>query len=178
MNDALSLLLLFLIILAVFLSVCILRIPPKRFPHERKSHRFHERRSYGIQSITENGEEVKSLAEKTLADYLRSINVSYYYECSGDRRIRNPDFYLPDFDVYIEYWGLLNADDDYTRRKYARHMKRKMAIYHRYNKRLISIYPENMPNLDWIFRAKFRKVTGFEIPVYNDVEMIGGRGGI
>jgi hypothetical protein len=175
MNDGLNLLLLFLILLAMFLVVTILTIPTKRYPHKR---RYHEHMSYGIQSITENGEEVKSLAEKTLADYLRSINVTYFYERSGDRRIRNPDFYLPEFDVYIEYWGLLNADDDYTRRKYTRHMKRKMAIYHRYNKRLISIYPENMPDLDWIFRAKFRKVTGFEIPIHNNVEMIGGRSGI
>jgi hypothetical protein len=165
MDDGFSLLLPLLLLLVVFLLIIFLKLPAKRFPNERKS--------YGNQSITQNGETVKSLAEKTLADYLQSINVTYFYERSGDRRIRNPDFYLPQFDVYVEYWGLLNADDDYTREKYTRHMKRKMAIYHRYNKRLISIYPENMSNLDWIFRAKFRKVTGFEMPNYCEIKVIG-----
>jgi hypothetical protein len=143
----------FLII--VFLVIVIAKIPSGSSPAHR---------SYGVQSFTQNGEIVKSLAEKTLADYFKSINVRYCYEQSGDRRIRNPDFYLPDYDVYVEYWGLLNADDLWTRQNYEHNMRRKMAIYHRCNKRLVSIYPDNLSNLDWIFRAKFRNVTGFEIP--------------
>jgi hypothetical protein len=39
-----------------------------------------------------------------------------------------------------------------------------MAIYYRNNIKFISIYPRNLDNLDWIFRKKFRKVTGFEPP--------------
>jgi len=75
-----------------------------------------------------------------------------------------PDFYLPDYDVYVEFWGLLSAEDHLTRNNYERHMRRKMAIYHKNNKRLVSIYPDNLNNLDWIFRKKFRNVTGFDLP--------------
>jgi hypothetical protein len=119
--------------------------------------------SYGVQSITGNGEVVKSYSEKRIADYLKKKNIRYLYERSGDFAIRNPDFYLPDYDVYVEFWGLLDADDPWTRMKYEQNMRRKMAIYHRRNKKLVSIYPQNLDNLDWIFRQKFRNVTGLEL---------------
>jgi hypothetical protein len=56
----------------------------------------------------------------------------------------------------------VDSDDGWTREKYIRNMKRKMAISHRNNIKFISIYPCNLENLDWIFRKKFRKVTGYE----------------
>ena len=120
--------------------------------------------SYGIQSFTDNGEVVKSFSEKRIADYFKKNNIKYVYEQSPDYAIRNPDFYLPDYDVYVEYWGLLNADNSWTRENYERKMRRKMAIYHKRNKRLISIYPQNLENLDWIFRKKFNNATGFDLP--------------
>jgi len=43
-------------------------------------------------------------------------------------------------------------------------MKRKMASYYENNIKFISLYPSNFDNLDWIFRRKFRDVTGFELP--------------
>jgi len=48
--------------------------------------------------------------------------------------------------------------------QYVKNMKRKMAIYHQNNIKFISIYPDNLKNLDWIFRRKIKKVTGFELP--------------
>ncbi len=119
--------------------------------------------SYGIQSFTD-GELVRSFSEKRIADYFKKNNIRYVYEQSPDYVIRNPDFYLPDYDVYVEFWGLLNADDSWTRENYERNMRRKMAIYHKRNKRLVSIYPQNLENLDWIFRKKFNNATGFDLP--------------
>ena len=66
--------------------------------------------------------------------------------------------------MYVEYWGLVNADDIGTRARYVSNMKRKMAIYYKHNIKFISMYPNNLENLDWIFRAKFKKVTGFDLP--------------
>ncbi len=43
-------------------------------------------------------------------------------------------------------------------------MKWKMAKYHQNNIKFISIYPSNMSNLDWIFRAKFREAAGYNLP--------------
>ena len=128
------------------------------------------KQEYGVKSVTSKGEQVKSKAEKRIADYFMKNNINYVYEKEARRKglifsseISNPDFYLPDYDVYIEYWGLVNADDDWTRKQYVRNMKRKMAIYYKNNIKFISIYPRNMNNLDWIFRKKFKKVTGYEI---------------
>ena len=66
--------------------------------------------------------------------------------------------------MYVEYWGLVNADDVFTRTNYVKTMRRKMARYHRNNIKFISIYPRNLDNLDWIFRTKFRNVAGYELP--------------
>jgi len=71
---------------------------------------------------------------------------------------------LPDYDVYVEYWGLVDAPDRRTRERYIQNMRKKMAIYYRNNIKFVSIYPRNLENLDWIFRKKFEKVTGFELP--------------
>ena len=128
---------------------------------------------YGVKSITQKGEEVRSFAEKRIADYFTRNNINYVYEKGtivSSRRgwklryhVRAPDFYLPDYDVYVEYWGLVDADNKRTRERYVQNMKKKMAIYYRNNIKLISIYPRNLENLDWIFRKKFEEVTGFEL---------------
>jgi hypothetical protein len=126
---------------------------------------------YGVQSVTLRGETVKSIGEKRIADYLERNNIRYVYEKEArtkalffSQKISSPDFYLPEYDVYVEYWGLVNADDGRTRTNYVRNMKRKMAIYHKNKIKFISIYPRNLGNLDWIFRRKFRQATGIELP--------------
>lgn len=147
-----------LVIIAIFVLIWIILTSPK------------PRNQYGIESVTLRGEKVKSIGEKRIADYFERNNIRYVYEKEAMGRalffsykISNPDFYLPDYDVYVEYWGLVNADDCWTRTNYERNMKRKMAIYYQNNIKFISIYPRNLNNLDWIFRAKFRQVMGFEL---------------
>jgi len=132
---------------------------------------FGSKREYGVKSVTERGEEVRSIAERKIADYFSENNINYVYEREAkgkflffDYKICSPDFYLPDYDVYVEYWGLVNAEDYWTRTRYIRNMKRKMAKYYQNDIKFISIYPDNLKNLDWIFRRKFKKVTGFELP--------------
>lgn len=129
------------------------------------------KREYGVKSVTIRGEEVRSIAERKIADYFAKNNINYAYEQEAiakglffDHKISTPDFYLPDYDVYVEYWGLVDADDSLTRARYVKSMKRKMAIYYKNNIKFISIYPDNLKDLDWIFRRKFKKVTGFEFP--------------
>ncbi len=60
--------------------------------------------------------------------------------------------------------GLVDADDRWIRTKYIKAMKRKMAQYYQNNIKFISIYPRNLENLNWIFRKKFKEVTGLELP--------------
>lgn len=117
---------------------------------------------YGRLTRTVKGEEVRSHAEKVIADYFFQNNIQYEYE----RRIHGigrPDFYLPDYDVVVEYWGLVGASDNGVENRYVKSMKWKMAQYHSRNIKFISIYPKNMDNLDWIFRKKFETVTGYKL---------------
>ncbi|MDG7009361.1 MAG: hypothetical protein JRM71_00980 [Nitrososphaerota archaeon] len=75
------------------------------------------RREYGRPSVTLRGEVVRSNAEKVIADWLYQHGVRYAYEHPAfDRKgwvISRPDFYLPDYDVYVEYWGLVGKSKGY-----------------------------------------------------------------
>jgi hypothetical protein len=129
------------------------------------------RRQYGTRTTTKLGVEVRSRAEQKIADYFDSLGLRYEYERELEagfwiftKKVSSPDFYLPDYDVYVEYWGMLNVDNDYDRAEYTREMKYKMARYHDLGVKFISIYPDNMKNLDWIFRKKFEKTTGQKLP--------------
>jgi hypothetical protein len=121
-------------------------------------------KQYGVKSYTENGTIVKSYSEKIIADYLDEINLQYEYEPIIHYVYARPDFYLPEHDVYVEFWGLIDAEEPHLRRRYEKSMKRKMAIYHKNNIKFISIYPRNLENLDWIFKKKFEDVTGYKLP--------------
>ncbi|MBJ6934402.1 AAA family ATPase, partial [Vibrio cholerae] len=63
--------------------------------------------------ITLNNEWVKSVGEVRIANYLALNGIKYQYEAdyqfktrSIARRQYQPDFYLPEVDLYIEYLGL------------------------------------------------------------------------
>jgi len=105
-----------------------------------------------------------------IADYLTRHNLVYQYEAEAatnawfSTRISRPDFYLPQYNLYVEYWGLVDSLDGGTRDSYIRSMRWKMAQYHRNNITFISIYPSNLSNLDYYFRKKFREVKGFNLP--------------
>lgn len=63
--------------------------------------------------ITLKGEEVKSYGELEIANYLYKNGINYMYEnkykydtTTLDYREYRPDFYLPEHDLYIEYFGV------------------------------------------------------------------------
>jgi hypothetical protein len=130
---------------------------------------FGRRKTYGGLVQTSRGETVRSNSERRIADYFFANNIDYVYErearSSGDRhRISRPDFFLPRYGVYVEYWGLLNVGDSSLRTRYEGSMKWKMAQYQKNNIRFISIYPKDLDNLDRTFRARFRDAAGFDLP--------------
>jgi len=127
-------------------------------------------KQYGTECVTLAGEKVKSKAEKIIADYLLKQNIRYQYEKVAkshglifSKKISKPDFYLPDYNTYIEYWGLIKADNKKKRSEYERNMKWKMRQYHHNRIKFISIYPDNLSNLDWIFKKKLEKITGISL---------------
>jgi hypothetical protein len=62
-----------------------------------------------------------------------------------------PDFYLPEFDVYVEYWGMDTAD-------YKIGMLKKQQLYQQQGKKLISLYPDDKPRLREILVGKLEKL--------------------
>ncbi len=96
---------------------------------------------------------VQSDGERLIVEWLAANTVAYRY----DERIRivegytiRPDFYLPEFDVYIEYWGMDTAD-------YKIGMLKKQKLYQQEGKRLISLYPADKPRLANILREKLSR---------------------
>jgi hypothetical protein len=93
---------------------------------------------------------VQSKGEQDIAGWLAKNNIRYKY----DERFRildgyaiRPDFYLPEFDIYIEYWGMDTND-------YKIGMLKKQNIYQQQGKKLVSLYPPDRKNLDCVIREK------------------------
>jgi len=107
MNEYVVGLLAFLLIAVVLLIVaCFEQSRPER-EYGVKSQPEH---GYGVRSVTAKGEEVRSIAERRIADYFERNNIKYVYEREAkgrflffDYTISSPDFYLPGYDVYVEY---------------------------------------------------------------------------
>ncbi len=99
---------------------------------------------------TADGTLVQSDGERRIADWLSEHAIAYRYDdrlrIIEGRQVR-PDFYLPEYDVYIEYWGLDTLD-------YKIGMLMKLQMYQHAGKRLISIYPKDKKNLDQVLRNK------------------------
>jgi hypothetical protein len=102
---------------------------------------------------------VQSDGERLICDWLLNHGIAYRY----DERFRilsghaiRPDFYLPELDIYIEYWGMETAD-------YKIGMFKKRQLYQQEGKRLISLHPSDKPRLDAPLRAKLA-LFGYNLP--------------
>jgi len=100
-----------------------------------------------------DGTWVQSDGERLICEILTAEKILYRY----DERFRildgyaiRPDFYLPEFDAYIEYWGMETAD-------YKIGMLKKQQLYQQQGKRLISLYPEDKPHLRATLLEKLQK---------------------
>lgn len=131
-----------------------------------------EPKSFGVLSQTHRGETVRSKAEKKVADWLYEKDIEYEYErrieISGEKPVLT-DFYLPELDIYIEYWGLASADNE-VGEQYRERKQEKLEFYRSYNYKLISIYPHHLFELDDYIPQQIQELTssgGFWIWVKN-----------
>ncbi|MEI6647166.1 MAG: HEAT repeat domain-containing protein [bacterium] len=92
---------------------------------------------------TLDGTLVQSDGERRIAEWLATHGIAYRY----DARLRiiegfqiRPDFYLPEYDVYIEYWGMDTP-------RYKAGMYLKQDLYMHASKKLISLYPDDKARL-------------------------------
>src|SRR5713101_1329700 len=133
---------------------------------------FKPPQGYGIPSVTLTGQQVRSKGERVIADYFTRHSITYYCEAMATTndwfifksKISRPDFYLPQYNLFVEYWGLVDSPDQRTRDNYIRTMRWKMAQYRKNNIRFLSIYPSDMRSIDYNFRRKFRVIAGFDLP--------------
>lgn len=99
-----------------------------------------------------DGTLVQSEGERRIAEWLTAHGLSYRYDTKyriiGEFQIR-PDFYLPEVDVYIEYWGLDTP-------QYKMSMYKKQMLYQQEGKRLVSVYPKDLPELNRLLISKLR----------------------
>ena len=107
---------------------------------------------------TTDGTLVQSDGERKIAEWLAAHRLVYRYDdrlrIIDGRQIR-PDFYLPEFDVYIEYWGMDTLD-------YKIGMLLKQQMYQHAGKKLISIYPEDKPTLNAVLADKLSRYARIE----------------
>lgn len=101
---------------------------------------------------TKQGFDVASKAERAIADLLAGWSIECFYdnkvpEMSGYRY----DFYLPQHDIYIEYWGL-EGDLQYDRRR-----SEKKRLYNRLGLRLIELVPADETDLEGRLRQELRR---------------------
>lgn len=96
---------------------------------------------------------VQSRGEKRIGDWLAAHDIAYVYDArivvAGDVALR-PDFYLPEFDVYIEYWGMNTPE-------YVANMKKKRFLYQRDRKRLISISYQDFDRIETVLSQKLSR---------------------
>lgn len=107
------------------------------------------RLKYPAEYRCENGIYVRSISELCIANWLYANNIRFVYERAvffeKSQKQAHSDFFLPEYDVHIEYWGMGN-DPSYESYKLW-----KEANYVENNIRYISFCPSDLKN----FRDRF-----------------------
>lgn len=96
---------------------------------------------------TIQGEKVKSVEELTIANFLYLKGIKYEYEKAyphGNVMAR-PDFYLTDYDIYLEHFGVDENNrakwlTPFNEQKYVEEMELKREAHKKYNTKLIETY--------------------------------------
>ena len=117
--------------------------------------RIDPRQRYHAEYRCDNGMLVRSVSELCIANFLYANQVPFEYERSVDfaatKEVAHCDFYLPNQDVYIEFWGMYKdpAYEQYKRWKEANYIRNKI--------RLVSLYPSDLKNLRDRLREALRQ---------------------
>jgi DNA helicase IV len=123
---------------------------PYRSPFEFETAHEHHQYVLGHELRTMKGELVKSHEELLIANWLFLNGVAYEYErayrhdtATVRYRQYKPDFFLPDFDLYLEHFGVNRAGQTapwIDRQKYQEDMAWKRDVHQRFGTRLLETY--------------------------------------
>jgi DNA helicase-4 len=97
---------------------------------------------------TLQGEKVKSVEELTIANFLYLNGIEYEYEKPypfSNTIVYRPDFYLKDYDIYLEHFGVdennrANWLSQYNEQKYVEEMELKRETHKTNNTKLLETY--------------------------------------
>lgn len=113
---------------------------------------------------THGGLSVQSQGEKLIAEFLERNSIDFDYDkqisLKGNHPNQNknsiswirPDFYLTEFNIIIEYWGLKGTPD------YDKQMDEKKRLYKESGQKLISISPEDLDDLEELLQIKLKRM--------------------
>lgn len=149
-----------------------------------KSKVFRKANELKRDKVTIQGESVKSIEEVIIANFLFLNGINYEYErlypfASDDpyRKRYRPDFYLPDYDLYLEHFGITEDYrvpwlSDIEAKKYIDGIEWKRVHHKKHNTKLLETYSyfnkdgRLLSELEKILKAnkvKFSKVNFDEV---------------
>ena len=123
-------------------------LSPYHSPFEFKTPYDYDEYVRGVELRKLNGDLVKSYEELVIANYLTEHDIAFRYEASYEtptatRRHRQyqPDFFLPEYDIYIEHFALdARGNPPPNWQGYAEGVAWKRQVHQRYGTRLIETY--------------------------------------
>lgn len=156
-----------------------------RYLSEDKQKKYLENDNF----ITIDGKEVKSFGELEIANFLFRNGVKYEYELpykystkTEEYKQYQPDFYLPDYDIYIEYFGIDKDNNvpEYFTSKHGKDPKQeylegilwKRKLHKENNTKLIELY--YYENKKGILKSKLEKEllkNNIELNPMSDIEV-------
>ena len=129
------------LIILLFLGLILGLSTRKGSDREKKNSR------YGKISRTLKGHNVRSKGEKKIADWLYSNKINYKYEPKLSKFV--PDFFLPDYRMVLEYYGMRDALGK-VGHDYRRKILKKRGYFSSLSVKLIELYQEDLSRLDHI----------------------------
>jgi len=136
------------------------------------------------------GDSVRSYEECEIANFLYINGINYMYErdyevptASREHRQYTPDFYLPDYDIYIEHFGVNKKGEPapfVNKEEYLREMAWKRNIHKKYGTKLVETFSYEkiegilLSNLEQTLRSydvKFQRIPDEEI--FKEINKMG-----
>ena len=123
-------------------------VKEESFEHKREYYRYMRNKKYTIL----NNIEVKSIGERDVGNFLFLHNIEFKYEPlvewvdkSEEDKQYHPDFYLPEYDIYIEHWGLNERCEvapwfTITSQEYLEMRKWKLGQFEKHQKVLVETW--------------------------------------
>lgn len=142
---------------------------PLRRPHDFDTPHAHLSFVESHELRTLGGELVKSNAELLIANWLFLKGIAYQYEAKYEHDVATvqhrqyqPDFFLPEYQVYIEHFGV--GRDGRTApgidaEKYHAGMQWKHEVHKRYSTRLVTTYTWELDSADAFLKKLERRLV-------------------